>query len=260
MNLLPKAIHVVCLMSGECVVVSRSSQNVNNCTHTMGCNGKHVFTPSPISNVPIWSWFQLFLLWHTQKMLLSASKVNIATDIDINFQHSCQLKPENRFVNMKRTSRPNSWSSAERWANSCGNPFHCLTPICHLGEIVPRCETGLVCLGRGSLSFNSDCIWPDMRHGPRATYISCTHLVHKDCNSRRRRNLGAARDVQDPLGLKQSIFIATPIVLVGEYKWNIIFYSKHWISSFQLLVLIVGCCLIRHVAKSEGKAKPVVNF
>ena len=134
MDLLPKPIHVVCLMSGECVVVSRSSQNVNNCTHTMGCIGKHVFTPSPISNVPIWSWFQLFLLWHTQKMLLSASKVNIATDIDINFQHSCQLKPENRFVNMKRTSRPNSWSSAERWANS----FHCLTPICHLGEIVPR--------------------------------------------------------------------------------------------------------------------------
>ena len=29
---------------------------------------------------------------------------------------------------------------------------------------------------------------------------------------------GTARDVQDPLGLKQSIFIATPIVLVGEYK------------------------------------------
>ena len=41
-------------------------------------------------------------------------------------------------------------------------------------------------------------------------------------------------------------------------KYYLLFKTLNFL--FQLLVLIVGCCLIRHVAQSEGKAKSVVNY
>ena len=55
-------------------------------------------------------------------------------------------------------------------------------------------------------------------------------------------------DSLDPPGLKHYFFIFTPIVMV-----RIVYQIIHFRKLFQVMVLIVGCCLIRHVTKNDNK-------